>query len=122
MVFFDPCKECSRIPLKAFLWIRCGGWWGDLFPGAEIAVVGLNPNSKWGTGGIPHLGRIEIKRSSGTTCEFVLLGHVNGREIRENVPRFYDSSSMVTALAVDLRSARRCANAVLAEAHAEDGG
>jgi hypothetical protein len=58
---------------------------GVLFPGAEIAVVGFNPNSKWGTGGIPHSGGIEIKRSSGTTCEFVLLGHVNGREIRETV-------------------------------------
>jgi hypothetical protein len=62
--------------------------WGSrwvLFPRAEIAVVGFNPDSKWGTGGIPHSGGIEIKRSSGTTCEFVLRGHVNGREIRETV-------------------------------------
>jgi hypothetical protein len=72
-------------PAKGFLVDTVRGLAGGLFPGAEIAVVGFNPNSKWGTGGIPHSGGIEIKRSSGTTCEFVLLGHVNGREIRETV-------------------------------------
>ena len=87
--FFRPMQGMLADPANGFLLdtVRrlAGVRGGFLFPRAEIAFVGFNHNSKWGTGGIPHSGRIEIKRTSGTTCEFVLLGHVNGREIRETV-------------------------------------
>ena len=49
---------------------------------SSITGVEFNPKPKWGMGGIPHSGRIEVKHISGRTAEFILLGKVDGEAIR----------------------------------------
>jgi hypothetical protein len=46
-----------------------------------IVSVEYNERQKWGMGGIPHSGRINVKLSDGKTREFILLGFAIGDEL-----------------------------------------
>jgi hypothetical protein len=89
--FFLPLQEMLGDPAEGFLLEtvrKLAGVRGGFFiPRSDIAAVEFNPNPKWGMGGIPHSGRIEIKRSSGKRCEYILLGNVNGYETRNSILR-----------------------------------
>lgn len=49
---------------------------------SEILSVEFNPKKKSGMGGIPHSGRILVGLTSGKSREFILLGNVDGEQIR----------------------------------------
>jgi hypothetical protein len=48
---------------------------------AAIASVEYDERQKWGMGGIPHSGRINVKLTDGKTREFILLGFAIGDEL-----------------------------------------
>jgi hypothetical protein len=58
---------------------------GFFIPVADIASVEASDKSKWGMGGIPHSGRIQIGLTNGKSREFILLGSVSPEAIRDSV-------------------------------------
>jgi hypothetical protein len=52
---------------------------------SAIAAVAYNERQKWGMGGIPHSGRINVKLVDGKTREFILLGFAIGDELKDKI-------------------------------------
>jgi hypothetical protein len=77
----DPSKMPSQDDVRKLANLR-GGFF---IPRSSIVEVVFNSKRKWGMGGIPHLGRLEVKHISGRKIEFILLGKVDGEAIRNAV-------------------------------------
>jgi len=59
---------------------------GNFFiPRSQIETALFNPRKKWGMGPIKHSGRIEIALSNKKKREFILLGLVDGEEVRNKI-------------------------------------
>lgn len=58
---------------------------GFTIPRSDVESVAFDPTAKWGMGGIPHSGKINIKLSSGRSREFILLGSQEGERIRHQI-------------------------------------
>lgn len=52
---------------------------------SAILSVDYDERRKWGMGGIPHSGRINVKLADGKTREFILLGFAIGDELKNKI-------------------------------------
>jgi len=50
-----------------------------------IVSVEAVDRQKWGMGGIPHSGRIQLRLGAGQSREFILLGNVDPVEVRDRI-------------------------------------
>lgn len=87
--YFEPYQQMlddpSQMPSQEEI-CRLSSLRGGFFISrSSIVAVEFNPKRKWGMGGIPHSGRLEVKHASGRTAEFILLGKVDGGAIRQAV-------------------------------------
>lgn len=84
--YFRPCAEMLRdprvmhdLPAIEKLASLKGGFF---IPRSDIRSAEFNPKKKSGMGGIPHSGTILVSLTSGKSREFILLGQVDGEQIR----------------------------------------
>jgi hypothetical protein len=54
---------------------------------STIASVEADYRQKWGMGGIPHSGRIQVRLFSGQSRESILLGSVDKEGLRDMIVR-----------------------------------
>lgn len=58
---------------------------GFIIPNSDIESVKYDPSSKWGMASIPHSGKLNLKLKNGKRRQFVLLGSVDGDELKEKI-------------------------------------
>lgn len=58
---------------------------GFVIPRSQIMGVEIIRGKKWGMGGIPHTGRIQVRLASGSTREFILLGNVDAERVQQEI-------------------------------------
>lgn len=58
---------------------------GFFLPRSTILQLEFDPSSKWGMGGIPHSGKLKVRLASRKSREFILLGSVQGEDIRNQI-------------------------------------
>jgi energy-coupling factor transporter transmembrane protein EcfT len=58
---------------------------GFMTPRSEIVSVEVIDKPKWGMAAIAHSGRISIRSASGRAREFILLGNVDGEQIKQSI-------------------------------------
>jgi hypothetical protein len=83
--FYEPYQEMmkddvfmrDRHAIETLLRLR-GGFFIER---SAIASVDYNERQKWGMGGIPYSGRINVKLADRKTREFILLGFALGDEL-----------------------------------------
>lgn len=89
--YFEPFQQMlddpSQMPSHEEVLELSNEGGGFFIARSSITGVEFNPKHKWGMGGIPHSGRLEVKHISGKTAEFILLGEVDGEAIRQAVLR-----------------------------------
>jgi hypothetical protein len=78
---------------------------GFVIARSQILGIEFIRRNKWGMGGIPHTGRIQIRIASGRTREFILLGNVVSEGIQREilsgapVPAFEETDAVGTIIA-----------------------
>ncbi len=60
-----------------------------------VREVRFNPKAKWGMGGVPHSGRLQIEARDGDHRELILLGEQDGTVLVETARRLGYASSIV---------------------------
>lgn len=58
---------------------------GFFFARSEIASVADDDRKKWGTSGLPHTGSVRVRLVSGTSREFIVLGHMHTGRIAHKI-------------------------------------
>jgi hypothetical protein len=97
--YFDPILELLDDPwftpgTEAFQKTMKESRANFFIPSREIADVQFDSSPKWGMGGIPHAGKLNIRLSSGKSRKFILLGDAYGDGIRRVI---LESSKLAAA-------------------------